>query len=119
MKIVLNQNEASFKQLSKDFLTSCKAKGLSDRTLQSNENHLKCISNFLDTDRPISSFQKKDIDIIIVSMRDRSIQAFVEGNVNTYIVKRNLFKKDSSSTKLIILLVGILENVTASKPFCY
>ena len=73
MKIVLSQNEASFKQLSKDFITSCKAKGLSDRTIDSYSNHLLCIGNFLDIDRPISNFQKKDIDLIIVAMRDKGL----------------------------------------------
>ncbi len=73
MKIVLNQNEASFKHLSSDFLTSCKAKGLSERTIQSYENHLMCISNYLDPDRPISNFQKIDIDKIIVSMRNKGL----------------------------------------------
>ena len=62
MKIELRQNQTIFKQLFYDFLVSCKARGLSDKTIESYESHLLCMGKYLDLDAPISTLQKREID---------------------------------------------------------
>lgn len=52
MRILLKQNEASFKQLFNDYLTSCKARGLADTTIASYKSHMHSIGNYLNLDTP-------------------------------------------------------------------
>ncbi len=53
MRIVLYQNEASFKHLFEDFLISCNAKGLADKTISSYKSHMLCVTKYIDIDKKI------------------------------------------------------------------
>ncbi len=65
MKITINNSLTTFKLLFSDFLTSCKAKGLSEKTLQSYSSHLKCFGKYLDLDTPIEDLTQKHIEQMV------------------------------------------------------
>ena len=88
MKIDLRQNQTTSKQLFSDFLVSCKARGLSEKTIQSYESHMRCIGKYLDLDTPLSDLQKKEIDRMIAKMRDKGLSA---NTIASYIRVLNAF----------------------------
>ncbi|MBR5640637.1 MAG: tyrosine-type recombinase/integrase [Firmicutes bacterium] len=73
MKITINSSLTTFKLLFNDFLTSCKAKGLSEKTLQSYASHLKCFGKYLDLDTPIEDLTQKHIEEMVNKMRDKGL----------------------------------------------
>ena len=70
MRILLKQNETSFNQLFEDFLTSCKVRGLANTTIDSYRSHMHCIEKYLEVPNTISELEKRDIDNMIVAMRE-------------------------------------------------
>ena len=75
MRILLRQNDTSFNQLFEDFLTSCKARGLTDTTIESYRSHMHCIEKYLEVPDTISELEKRDIDNMIVAMRENGLGA--------------------------------------------
>ena len=67
-KIKLNC-AATVEETFSDFLTSRKAKGLADKTLQSYEQQFRAVARHLDVKTDIAMLQKADLDTMIVSMR--------------------------------------------------
>ena len=64
-----------------DFLTSCKAKGLADKTLQSYEQQFRAVARHLDVKTDIAMLQKADLDAMIVSMREAGLSS---NSINSY-----------------------------------
>ena len=73
MKLKLNQNDASLEQLFNDFLTSCKVKGLSSKTLASYASHMQCIGKYLDLKMKISDLNSTIYESMISEMVDNNL----------------------------------------------
>ena len=57
----------------KQFLTAKRAIGVSDKTIQTYQNHLRSIGHDLDLKMPIEDLRKRDLDEMIDSMRRRGL----------------------------------------------
>ena len=65
-----------------DFITSRKAKGLSDKTLVTYNQHLRAIKHHLDIDIPIGDLTKADLENMVSSMRDAELSA---NSISSYV----------------------------------
>ena len=63
------QESASIEERFQQFLSASAARGLSDKTLKTYREHLRCISKHLDITVPLSSLTKSDTESMITSMR--------------------------------------------------
>ena len=63
------QESASIEERFQQFLSASAARGLSDKTLKTYREHLRCISKHLDITAPLSSLAKSDTESMITSMR--------------------------------------------------
>ena len=79
-KIKLNC-AATMEETFSDFLTSRKAKGLADKTLQSYEQQFRAVARHLDVKTDIALLQKTDLDAMIVSMREAGLSS---NSINSY-----------------------------------
>ena len=79
-KIKLNC-AATMEETFADFLTSRKAKGLADKTLQSYEQQFRAVARHLDVKTDIAMLQKADLDAMIVSMREAGLSS---NSINSY-----------------------------------
>ena len=79
-KIKLNC-AATVEETFADFLTSRKAKGLADKTLQSYEQQFRAVARHLDVKTDIAMLQKADLDAMIVSMREAGLSFRLPGCV--------------------------------------
>lgn len=79
-KIKLN-NAVTMEETFKQFIFSRKTKGLSDKTLESYQNHFRAVMRHLDTSTDIAAFQKADLENMISSMRDAGLAA---NSINSY-----------------------------------
>ena len=79
-KIKLNC-AATVEETFADFLTSRKAKGLADKTLQSYEQQFRAVARHLDVKTDIALLQKADLDAMIVSMREAGLSS---SSINSY-----------------------------------
>ena len=68
-------------ETSSDFLTSRKAKGLADKTLQSYEQQFRVVARHLDVKTDIAMRQKADLDAMIISMCTALLSS---NNINSY-----------------------------------
>ncbi len=73
MKIELNNFQASFEELFSDYLTTCKAKGLSEKTISSYASHLKCFGKYLDLSLPIEKITQQDLEWMVSQLRDKGL----------------------------------------------
>ena len=73
MKIDLSNFQATSKELFSDFLTSCKATGLAEKTIQTYASHMQCMSKHLDFDTPIDDLTQKHIEQMVNQMRDKGL----------------------------------------------
>ncbi|MBE6785402.1 MAG: site-specific integrase [Ruminococcaceae bacterium] len=64
-----------------DFMLSRKTKGLADKTLESYQNQFKSVSKHLDISMSIFSLQKKELNEMIVSMREHGLSS---NTINCY-----------------------------------
>ena len=62
------QESASIEERFQQFLSASAARGLSDKTLKTYREHLRCISKHLDITAPLSSLTKSDTESMITSM---------------------------------------------------
>ena len=79
-KIKLNCT-ATMEETFSDFLTSRKAKGLADKTLQSYEQQFRAVARHLDVKTDIAMLQKADLDAMTVSMREAGLSS---NSINSY-----------------------------------
>ena len=82
------KSEASLKQLFTDFLTSRKALGATDKTIKTYREHFQAMSHYLNGDEPISQFQKRDIEAMIVEMRDKGLSP---NSIKSYLITLRAF----------------------------
>ncbi len=100
MRITFKHNLTSFEQLFEEFLTSCKAKGLTDKTISSYASHMKRMGQFLDLSRPISSIQMNELEGMIAAMREKGLGA---NTIKSYVRVLSAFLtwcKNNGYTKL-------------------
>ncbi len=67
------KNSSTFEDYFNMFLTACKGKGLSQKTLQTYSYHFAAISKHLSPSAPIDTLFKSDLDSMISSMRDSGL----------------------------------------------
>ncbi len=82
------KSEASLKQLFTDFLTSRKAFGATDKTIKTYREHFQAMSHYLNGDDPISQLQKRDIEAMIVEMRDKGLSP---NSIKSYLITLRAF----------------------------
>lgn len=73
-KILMNtEEERTIAEIFEDFTTSAKARGLSEVTIRNYYNHLHSISKHLDIQMPLGKLTRRELDAMIVSMRDSGL----------------------------------------------
>ena len=73
-KIIMTKEETkNFLEVFEMFVISQSAKGLTDVTIRNYRYHMKNIGNYLNVDRPFSEVSKRDIETMVVTMRDKGI----------------------------------------------
>lgn len=75
------KHAATVEETFKDFLTSRKVKGLSEKTLKTYTFHLQAASKHLDIHTDITDLKKQDLDNMISSMRDSGLST---NAINSY-----------------------------------
>ena len=82
-KITMNpQNSKSMKEIFELFILSQTAKGLSDTTLKNYGYHMRNISRYMNTEKPLSEVAKSDIDLMVVAMRKAGL---AHNSIATYV----------------------------------
>lgn len=64
------KKSATFEGIFADFIMTRKAKGLSDKTITTYNQHFRAISKHIDINNPIDRVSKLDLEKMIASMRD-------------------------------------------------
>ena len=64
-----------------NFIISRKARGVAEKTMQSYKSQFLAVSRHLDVNGDIATLQKKELDIMIISMRDAGLSS---NSINTY-----------------------------------
>lgn len=73
-EITMNrQTKMNFSEVFHMFEISQSAKGVSDVTLRNYKYHLKNISKYIDTQKPFEEITKRDIEAMIVAMRENGL----------------------------------------------
>lgn len=80
-KMKMKNVSPSVEDCVESFINSRKAKGLSDKTIQTYHYHFAAIGKYLDVRREIDSLTKKDLDKMIADMRGGSLSA---NSINSY-----------------------------------
>ena len=94
MRIRSNQDLTDFEQLFNDFIVTCKAKGLSEKTISTYQRHLHCISKYLDITKPMVKIKQSDLESIVVELRSRDISPnTIQSYVRTIITFLNWCKR--------------------------
>ena len=82
-KIIMPTEETkNFLEVFEMFVISQSAKGLTDVTIRNYRYHMKNIGNYLNVDRPFSEVSKRDIETMVVTMRDNGI---AHNSIATYL----------------------------------
>ena len=63
------------------YLTSAAGRGAKDKTLRTYEQHFKAISKRLDVEKNISQITSKDLDKMILQMREEGLS---DSSINSY-----------------------------------
>lgn len=63
-------NETTIKETFEDFLLSKKARGISDKTLDTYAAHFRAIGKYLNTDDEITALSNRDLEMMIAEMRN-------------------------------------------------
>lgn len=70
MEITMNfEDSRTFKEVFDEFITSKKAQGVADATLNNYKYHLRSISKYLNIEKPFREVKKRDIENIAAQMR--------------------------------------------------
>lgn len=75
MKKIVMRTSETMTEIFEDFIMSRKAKGLSDKTIRSYEQHFRIIGHHLETNIPIEDVSKTDLENMIASMRAAQLSA--------------------------------------------
>lgn len=67
--------ETTVEEVFEDFLLSKKAKGTSDKTLETYNYHFRAISKYLDTSADITGLSSRDLETMIAEMRNGNLSA--------------------------------------------
>lgn len=81
MKKIKMCQTAKIKDIYKDFLTSRKVRGVSEKTLETYSTHLHAMSKHLDIDLDIADLKKRDLENMIASMRESGLAS---NTINSY-----------------------------------
>lgn len=65
----------SFKDAFERFIIAKKAKGLSDKTIATYQNHYLTISKYIEPDAQMNNLNKADVEYMLAGMRDRGLAA--------------------------------------------
>ena len=71
----------TFEETFERFLSNRKAKGSSDKTLQTYHYHFRAISKYLDADKEIDLITKTDLEQMLANMRDAGLSS---NSINSY-----------------------------------
>ena len=71
----------TFEETFERFLANRKAKGSSDKTLQTYHYHFRAISKYLDADKDIDLITKTDLEQMLAAMRDGGLSS---NSINSY-----------------------------------
>ena len=71
----------TFEETFERFLSNRKAKGLSDKTLQTYHYHFRAISKYLDADKDLDLITKTDLEQMLAEMRDGGLSS---NSINSY-----------------------------------
>ena len=71
----------TFEETFERFLSNRKAKGSSDKTLQTYRYHFRAISKYLDADKDIDLITKTDLEQMLAAMRDGGLSS---NSINSY-----------------------------------
>lgn len=80
-RITMKQLAPTAAQAFDDFIISRKAKGLSDKTLETYHYHFSAIGKYLDTEKEIDLLTKRDIEQMLAAMRNSNMSA---SSINSY-----------------------------------
>ena len=72
---------ATIEETFNDFILSRKIKGLAEKTIESYQHQFKAVSKHLDVSKSVLSLQKKDLEEMIISMRESNLSS---NTINTY-----------------------------------
>ena len=67
----------TFEETFERFLANRKAKGSSDKTLQTYHYHFRAISKYLDADKDIDLITKTDLEQMLADMRDGGLTVLI------------------------------------------
>lgn len=81
MKKIKMCQTAKIKDIYKDFLTSRKVRGVSEKTLETYSTHLHAMSKHLDIEQDIADLKKRDLENMIASMRESGLAS---NTINSY-----------------------------------
>lgn len=81
-------NSTSLKAVWEAFIVSQTARGISDATIANYHNHLRGIGKHLDIDMPFDKLTKRDLEAMVVSMREAEL---AHNTVATYLRVMNTF----------------------------
>lgn len=81
-------NSTSLKAVWEAFIVSQTARGISDATIVNYHNHLRGIGKHLDIDMPFDKLTKRDLEAMVVSMREAEL---AHNTVATYLRVMNTF----------------------------
>lgn len=71
----------SFEETFERFLSNRKAKGVSDKTLETYHYHFRAIGKYIDTDKEIDLLSKTDLEQMLANMRDAGLSS---NSINSY-----------------------------------
>lgn len=71
----------SFEETFERYLSNRKAKGVSDKTLETYHYHFRAIGKYIDTDKEIDLLSKTDLEQMLANMRDAGLSS---NSINSY-----------------------------------
>ena len=81
-------SEKSIIDINTEYLTSQTARDLSESTIRNYKTHFKGISKHLDTEMAFSSLTKRDLEEMVVSMKESDL---AHNSISTYVRAMNQF----------------------------
>ena len=81
MKKITMKISGTIAESFKDFISSRKVKGLSEKTIETYEYHFHAVSKHIDNGMDIGKLQKRDLDSLIVSLRGSGLSS---NTINSY-----------------------------------
>ena len=95
-----------------DFILAKKGRGIADKTIDSYQNHFHAAGKIIDWNIPIGDICQKDINILIVSLRDKGLKPC---SIATYIVSIKTFFSWARSEGLSTLNVPLYKHEESVK----